>query len=161
MPLIWTCSLPSPCANGVSREGLQPQVIVHRDLYILLRPQIAFGGLDGGVAEQELDLLQIPATLAAQFGAGAAEVVAPKCSIPICFDDCSTTDHTASRLRIRLAAAPKGQHSHVVEVWDAVGKRPHIVKAGVDQLGRLPRSLPVHQCHDAVHAVLTTLVAGF
>ena len=62
---------------------------------------------------------------------------------------------------IRLAAAPKGQHSHVVEAWDAVGKRPHIVKAGVDQLGRLPRSLPVHQCHDAVHAVLTTLVAGF
>jgi len=60
-----------------------------------------------------------------------------------------------------LAAAPKGQHSHIIEARDAVGKRPHVVKAGVDQLGRLPRSLLVHQCHDAVHAVLTTLVAGF
>jgi hypothetical protein len=39
--------------------------------------------------------------------------------------------------------------------------RPHVVKAGVDQLGRLPRSLLVHQCHDAVHAVLITLVARF
>ena len=75
MPLIWTCSLPSPCANGVSREGLQPQVIVHRDLYILLRPQIAFGGLDGGVAEQELDLLEIAAVLPTQFRAGATEIV--------------------------------------------------------------------------------------
>jgi hypothetical protein len=54
-------------------------------------------------------------------------------------------------VRIRLAAAPKGQHSHVVEAWDAVGKRPHIVKAGVDQLGRLPRSLLVHQYNRQRH----------
>jgi hypothetical protein len=61
----------------------------------------------------------------------------------------------------RLAAAPKGQHSHVVETWDAVGKRPHVVKAGIYQLGRLPPSLLVHQGHHAVHAVFPTLVAGF
>src|SRR6266702_5614294 len=71
------------------------------------------------------------------------------------------TTHSRHLGTIRLAAAPKGQHSQVVEAWDAVGKRPHVVKAGVDQLGRLPRGLLVHQCHDAVHAVLTGLVAGF
>jgi hypothetical protein len=65
------------------------------------------------------------------------------------------------QLCIGLVAAPKGQHSHVVEIWGAVGKRPQVVKAGVDQLGRLPRSLLMHQGHHAIHAVLTTLVAGF
>jgi hypothetical protein len=54
---------------------LQPQVIVHRDLDILLRPKIAFRGLDGGVPEQEFDLLEIPAVLPTQLGAGATEVV--------------------------------------------------------------------------------------
>ena len=53
----------------------EPQVVVHRDLDILFGAQIAFGGLDRGVAEQELDLLQIPAVLAAELGAGATEVV--------------------------------------------------------------------------------------
>jgi hypothetical protein len=57
------------------RFGLEPQIIVHRDLNILLGPQIAFRGLDRGVAEQEFDLLQIPAVLAAELGAGATEVV--------------------------------------------------------------------------------------
>src|SRR6266702_741282 len=53
----------------------QPQIIVDCDLDVLLRPQIPLGGLDGGVAEQELDLLQIPAVLPAQLGAGTAEVM--------------------------------------------------------------------------------------
>jgi hypothetical protein len=56
-------------------ESLQSQVIVDRDLDILLRPQIAFGGLDRRVPQQEFDLLQIPAILPAQLGAGAAQVV--------------------------------------------------------------------------------------
>ena len=51
------------------------QVIVHRDLDVLLRSQIAFGRLDGGVPEQELDLLQIPAVLPKQFRASPAQVV--------------------------------------------------------------------------------------
>ena len=42
---------------------------------ILLRTKIAFRGLDGGVPEQKLDLLQIPAILAAELGAGAAQVM--------------------------------------------------------------------------------------
>ncbi len=57
------------------RTQLQSQVVVHRDLDILLGAQIAFGGLDRGVPEQEFDLLQIPAVLPAELGAGAAQVV--------------------------------------------------------------------------------------
>jgi hypothetical protein len=41
----------------------------------LLRPQVALGGLDRGMAEEKLDLLQLPARLPAQFGAGPAQVV--------------------------------------------------------------------------------------
>jgi hypothetical protein len=85
---------------------LQPQVIVHRDLDILLRPKIAFRGLDGGVPEQEFDLLEIPAVLPTQLGAGATESWAPKCSIPICLDDCSTTDQTAQSLRLSRLTFP-------------------------------------------------------
>jgi hypothetical protein len=47
-------------------ESLKSQVIVHRDLDILLGAEIALRGLDRGVAEQEFDLLQIPAVLAAE-----------------------------------------------------------------------------------------------
>jgi hypothetical protein len=55
----------------------KPQIIVHSDLYILLRTQIPLRGLNRGMAEQELDLLEIPAVLAAELGAGA-----PLCRIP-------------------------------------------------------------------------------
>ncbi len=41
----------------------------------LFGAEVAFGGLDGAVSEQQLDLLQIPAGLAAELGAGAAQVV--------------------------------------------------------------------------------------
>jgi hypothetical protein len=58
-----------------TRAQLQSKVIVHRDLNIRLRTKIAFRGLDGGVPEQKLDLLQIPAILAAELGAGAAQVM--------------------------------------------------------------------------------------
>ena len=56
-------------------QSLQSQVVVHRDLDILLRPEIAFGRLDRGMAEEEFDLLEIPAAFPAEFGAGATEVV--------------------------------------------------------------------------------------
>jgi hypothetical protein len=32
--------------------------------------------------------------------------IARKCSIPICFDDCSTTDHTAQSLRMSRLTFP-------------------------------------------------------
>jgi hypothetical protein len=54
------------------------QIIVHSDLDILLGVQIPFGGLDGRVPEQKLDLLEIPAALAAEFGTGATKVMSAK-----------------------------------------------------------------------------------
>ena len=57
------------------RSPLQSQVVVHRDLDILLGAQITLSRLDRGMAEEELDLLEIPAVLPTQFGAGAAEVM--------------------------------------------------------------------------------------
>jgi hypothetical protein len=57
------------------RYQLQAKVIVHRYRDLLIRPKVALCRLDGRVPEQELDLLQIPAILAAEFGASAAEVV--------------------------------------------------------------------------------------
>jgi len=79
----------------------QPQIIVHRDLDILFGAQITLRGLNRRVTEQEFDLPQIPAILRAQFGAGA-----PKCSIPICLDDCSTTDQTAQSLSVSRLTFP-------------------------------------------------------
>jgi hypothetical protein len=64
-----------PNSNEESTYQLQSEVVVYGDLNVLLRPQIPFGRLDGGMAEQEFDLLQIPAVLPAEFGAGAAQVV--------------------------------------------------------------------------------------
>jgi hypothetical protein len=66
----------APAQNsGAHHESLPSQVIVDRDLDILFGAQIAFGGLDGGVAEQELDLFQIPAVLPAELDAGTEQVV--------------------------------------------------------------------------------------
>jgi hypothetical protein len=71
--------------TGILAPSLKPQIIIHRDLDVLLRPQIAFGGLDRGMPEQELDLLQIPAILAAELGAGAAQVVGAEVLVPDLF----------------------------------------------------------------------------
>lgn len=43
-----------------------PQPVVDCRGQLLLHTQIAFGGLDGGVAEQQLDLLEGAARLAAE-----------------------------------------------------------------------------------------------
>ena len=42
---------------------------------ILPGAEVAFGGLDGGMAEQELDLFQVTAGGTAQLGTGAARIV--------------------------------------------------------------------------------------
>jgi hypothetical protein len=49
-----------------STSPLQSQVIVHRDLNVLLGAQITLGSLDRGMAEEEFDLLQITTALAAE-----------------------------------------------------------------------------------------------
>jgi hypothetical protein len=53
----------------------QAQVIVHRDLDVLLGAETAFCGLDRGMPKQELDLLEIAAILPAGFSAGTSQVV--------------------------------------------------------------------------------------
>jgi len=53
----------------------QPQVVIDGDGYLLLGTEVAFGRLDGCVAEQELDLLQVAAVLAAEFRAGTAQIM--------------------------------------------------------------------------------------
>jgi hypothetical protein len=58
------------------------------------------------VPQQELDLLQIPAVFAAQFRAGAAQVVGAEAFDPDLLDDCSTTDHTAQSLRVSPLTFP-------------------------------------------------------
>ncbi len=59
---------------GVSLSSQTPSTIDgNGDL--LLGSEIALGGLDRGVPQQELDLLKVSARLAAELRAGAAEVV--------------------------------------------------------------------------------------
>ena len=57
------------------RSPLQSQIIIHSNGDLLIGTEIPLSSLDRRVAEQEFDLLQIPAVLAAEFGAGAAQVV--------------------------------------------------------------------------------------
>ena len=63
-----------PTSRG-SSSGSKSEIVVHGDLDLLVRPQIPLRGLDRRVAEQEFDLLQIPAILSAQLSAGATEIV--------------------------------------------------------------------------------------
>jgi hypothetical protein len=64
----------APARAAVALE-FEAQGVVDGEGEILFRAQIAFRGRDGGVAEQQLDLLEVPACLASQFRAGAAQVV--------------------------------------------------------------------------------------
>jgi hypothetical protein len=57
------------------RRPSQPKKIVHGDCNLLLRPKISLRGLNRGVPEQKLDLLEIPAVLPTQFRASPAEVM--------------------------------------------------------------------------------------
>jgi hypothetical protein len=88
------------------RSQLQPQVIVHCDLYILLRPEIAFCSLNRRVPQEELDLLEIPPFLRHSLAQVRRRSWAPKCSIPICCDYCSTTDQTAQSLNVSRLIFP-------------------------------------------------------
>jgi hypothetical protein len=58
------------------------------------------------VTEQELDLLQIAAVLAAKLAQVLRRSCAPKRSMPISLADCSTTDHTAQSLKLSPTTLP-------------------------------------------------------
>jgi len=60
----------------------KPQIVVHRDFDLLLGTEVAFRGLDRGVTEQELDLFDISAVLAAELRASTAQVVRPEALDP-------------------------------------------------------------------------------
>ena len=56
----------------LSKVGFNREMIVDGLEEILAAAEVAFGGLDRGMAEQELDLLEVAAGGAAEFGASAA-----------------------------------------------------------------------------------------
>jgi hypothetical protein len=96
--------------ESLTMRGDKPSAIVDRERYLLLGVEIAFGGLDRGVPDQEPELLQTPPFFRQSLAAGTAEVWrrswAPKCSIPICFNDCSTIDQPAQSLRVSRLILP-------------------------------------------------------
>lgn len=61
-----------------SHSPLQPQVVIYGDLDILIGSEISFRRLDRRMPEQEFDLLEVPAILPAQFGAGTTKVMGSK-----------------------------------------------------------------------------------
>src|SRR5690349_23489264 len=58
----------------LSQVGLE-QVVIYRVRKLLARAEVSFGGLNRGVAQEELDLLEISPRSTAQLGAGTPEVV--------------------------------------------------------------------------------------
>jgi hypothetical protein len=58
------------------------------------------------VPQQELDLLEIPAVFRHSLAQERRRSWAPKRSIPICCDDCSTTDQTAQSLSVSRFTFP-------------------------------------------------------
>ena len=58
-----------------SSSGSKSEVVVDCDRDLLLGPEITLRGLNRGVPEQKLDLLEIAAALAAELGTGSAQVM--------------------------------------------------------------------------------------
>ena len=61
--------------SGSSGTGFDSQSVVYGNPELLLASEVAFGCLDGDVAEQELDLIQFTTGEMAETGAGAPQVV--------------------------------------------------------------------------------------
>src|SRR6516162_9202779 len=72
---VTRCSL--PICHRIS-SLVQSQVVIHRLLQILPRSQVALGSLDGCVAQQELNLLEVPTGFAAELGAGPPHIMGGK-----------------------------------------------------------------------------------
>jgi hypothetical protein len=68
--------------SASSGIGFDSQSVVHRNPELLLASELALGRLDGDVAEQELDLIQLATRDVAKPGAGAPQVVRASFSMP-------------------------------------------------------------------------------
>jgi len=62
-------------ASNSLAVGFDADLIVNRVLKTLLTAEVFLGSLHGDVAQQELDLVQFPSGIAAQPGAGPAEIM--------------------------------------------------------------------------------------
>ena len=63
---------------------LQPDPIIDGDGEFLLSAEVALGGLDGSVTQQQLDLFEVPTGFAAQFRTGVPEVMGSSLPNSVC-----------------------------------------------------------------------------
>jgi len=71
--LFWTKVFPYP--SRLLLLNPNPNAVIDSMNQVLLRSEIAFGGLDRGMPEQQLNLLQFPARFPAQLRAGPSQVM--------------------------------------------------------------------------------------
>src|SRR5664279_3733458 len=91
LTLRFTANYDSPPFHPCSLQ-IKPHGVVDGHGQVLFGPQIPLRGLDGCVAEQQLNLLEIPARLAAQFRAGPP--IMPHAALP---ELCRMPDHAESK----------------------------------------------------------------
>jgi hypothetical protein len=89
----------------------------------------------------------VPSPLTEPFGSLAQvrrRLWAPKCSIPICFDDCSTIDQTAQSLSVSRLILPDfeaGRPSKTVKIQDSSRKADLSGRIGPDHAVVLSRGI--------------------
>jgi hypothetical protein len=139
--------VPNHCITPIfDVPALKPQIIIHRDSYLLIGAQIPLGGLDRRVPEQEFDLFEVAAALPTEFGASTAQVVGAEVLDPDllrCLFNYRPDRPVAQRVAIDLP--PFGNRAQQPAVFDAGRGRPG-VDAVLDPDGmatvRMRRPLP-------------------
>ena len=75
--------VPNHCITPIfNLPALKPQIIIDSNGDLPIGAQVALRCLNRRVPQEELDLLQIPAALAAQLGASPSQVVSPEALDP-------------------------------------------------------------------------------
>lgn len=65
----------NPSRGHVKALWFQTNLVVHSKPKLLFAPQIMLGGLNGDMAKQELDLIELPTGKMTEPGARASEIV--------------------------------------------------------------------------------------